>query len=133
MKEKKLKELEKSIEKLSQIEKKINSKSGRTGILRAVLFFGFVILLPVSYLNFSLMISLIILVPLFAAFVVVSIIQSKLLNFLKLLGNWIKIKNSFISRINLNWENIEQPKLPDNIKQNRHSRKRQRDFISRFY
>ena len=118
MKEKKLKELEKSIEKLLLIEKKINKKSGTTGIIRAVLFFSIVILLPVAYLNFSLISSVIILVPIFAAFVFVSIIQVKLLNFLKIIRNWIKIKNSFISRIKLDWENIEARKLPENIKIN---------------
>ncbi|MBU2492195.1 MAG: hypothetical protein KJ571_06175 [Bacteroidetes bacterium] len=118
MKDKRLKNLEKSIEKLSRIEKNINRKSGRTGIIRAVLFFSVIILFPVSYLNFSLVTSSIILIPVFAGFVLVSIQQVKLLKYLKSIRSWIKIKKSFISRINLDWDNIEIKNLPDNIKQN---------------
>lgn len=118
MKVKRLLELEKSIEKFLSIEKKINKKSGRVGLIRAALFFSIIILLPVAYLNFSLFIGLIVLIPIFGAFVFISILQAKLLHFLKIIRNWIAIKKSFISRIKLDWENIEQRKLPENIKQN---------------
>ncbi|MGD8779599.1 MAG: hypothetical protein PVH88_11635 [Ignavibacteria bacterium] len=118
MKKKKLQELEKSVTRFRLIEKKIDKKLNRVGLFRVLLFLSFVILLPVSYFNFSLTISLIILIPIVAGFIIVSLAQVKLLHFIKLIRNWIKIKQSFISRINLDWENIEPRKLPDNIKQN---------------
>ena len=117
MKEKKLKELEKSVDKLIAIEKKLNKNSGRTGIIRAVLFLSIVILIPTAYISFTLIPSLIFLAVLFTAFIIISIIQIRLLKFLKIIRNWIKIKKSFISRIIIDWENIEQRKLPDGIKQ----------------
>ena len=117
MKEKKLQQLEKSILKLRSIEKKINKKSNQVGLIRALLFFMIIILIPVSYFKFSLFLGLLIFIPIITGFIFVSFTQIKLLDYLKLLRNWMQIKKSFINRINLDWNNIEPRKLPDNINQ----------------
>lgn len=99
-------ELKKIISKCESLLELTKIKSNKVGWIRLSLFFGGLFSIIIFNYTISSLASFIAIFPVTIIFLIISIIQSRLLTRIKIQRQWIEIKKSYLARQQLDWDNI---------------------------
>lgn len=104
--ERKIGEIEKLLAKLESLENKIAGRKNKIAIVRLIIFLTGVAAFFISYISVSATMSYWLLAIFIIPFSIVSIIQTRLINFQIRINAYIEIQKSYLARANLDWKNI---------------------------